>query len=90
MGTFLSGRYEEGCASAMKSVQVAADAHNLGAYIANSFAAGRVEEAREAVAQLLIQHADFRASHAQKVFPLRSAEVRDRVTVALRGAGLPD
>jgi TolB-like protein/class 3 adenylate cyclase/Tfp pilus assembly protein PilF len=86
---FCLGRYEDGCASGMRSVQVLADAHNLGAYIANSMAAGRATEAREAVAQLLNLHPDFRASHAQKVFPLRSREMRDRITVALRGAGLP-
>jgi adenylate cyclase len=74
----------------MRSVQVLADAHNLGAYIANSMAAGRAAEAREAVAQLLNLHPDFRASHAQKVFPLRSPEMRDRLTAALRDAGLPD
>jgi TolB-like protein/class 3 adenylate cyclase/Tfp pilus assembly protein PilF len=87
---FCLGRYEDGCASAMKSVQVAPDAHNLGAYIANSLAAGRVEEARGAVAQLLNLHPDFRASYTQKVFPLRSAEMRNRITVHLRDAGLPD
>ena len=87
---FCLGRHEEGCMSAMKSVQFLADAHNLGAYIANSMAAGRDPEARDAVGQLLNLHPDFRASHAQKVFPFRSREMRDRLTTALRDAGLPD
>jgi TolB-like protein/class 3 adenylate cyclase/Tfp pilus assembly protein PilF len=87
---FCLGRHEEGSASAMRSVQFLPDAHNLGAYIANSMAAGRPIEAREAVAQLLNLQPDFRASHAQKVFPLRSREKRDQLTAALRDAGLPD
>ena len=87
---FCLGRHEEGCSSAMRSVQFLADAHNLGAYIANSMAAGRAPEARDAVGQLLNLHPDFRASHAQKVFPFRSLEMRDRLTAALRDAGLPD
>jgi len=87
---FCLGRHDEGSASAMRSVQFLADAHNLGAYIANSMAVGRATEAREAVAQLLNLHPDFRASHAQKVFPLRSREMRDRIAAALRDAGLPD
>jgi hypothetical protein len=33
---------------------------------------------------------DFRASHAQKAFPMRSKEGRDRITAALIEAGLPD
>jgi adenylate cyclase len=53
-------------------------------------AIGRAAEAREAVAQLLNLHPEFRASHAQKVFPFRSREMRDRLTAALREAGLPD
>ena len=87
---FCLGRHEEGCASAMRSVQFLADAHNLGAYIANSMAAGRAPAARDAAGQLLDLHPDFRASHAQKVFPFRSREMRDRLTAALRDAGLPD
>jgi TolB-like protein/class 3 adenylate cyclase len=87
---FHLGRYEEGCASAMKSIQVAADTHTLGAYIVNSVRAGRAAEAREAVAQLLKLQPDFRASHAQEAFPVRSQEVKDRITAALKEAGLPD
>jgi TolB-like protein/class 3 adenylate cyclase/tetratricopeptide (TPR) repeat protein len=87
---FCLGRHEDGIASAMKSVQFVADAHNLGAYIANSMALGRGAEAREAAAQLSSLHPDFRASHAQKVFPFRAQEMRDRITAALRDAGVPE
>ena len=87
---FILGRYDEGCAVAMKSIQVAADAHSLGAYIANSVCAGRTQEAREAVSQLLGRHPDFRASHTNEAFPIRLAEVRNQITIALRDAGLPD
>ena len=87
---FCLGRYDEGCASAMRSVQFLADAHNLGAYIGNSMAAGRAPEARDAVGQLLNLLPDFRASHVQKLFPFRSREMRDRLADALRDAGLPD
>ncbi len=82
------GRYEEGCASAMKSIQYAADAHTLGAFIANAVGAGRISEAREAVAQLLRLRPDFRVSHVQEAFPVRSADKRDQIASALREAGL--
>jgi TolB-like protein/class 3 adenylate cyclase len=84
------GRYEDGRALAIKSIQYVTNAHTLGAYIVNSVRAGRASEAREAVAQLLKLQPNFRASHAQKAFPMRSAEFRDRITAAFRDAGLPD
>jgi adenylate cyclase len=84
------GRYEEGCASAKKAIQFLADAHSLGAFIINAVRAGRSEEARQAVTQLLKLEPDFRASYAETAFPMRLKEVRDRITVAFRDAGLPD
>jgi TolB-like protein/class 3 adenylate cyclase len=83
-------RYEEGCAMALKSMQVVEDAHTLVAYIVNAMGAGRPEEARETVARLLKLQPDFRASHVQEAFPVRSPDERDRMTSALREAGLPD
>jgi TolB-like protein/class 3 adenylate cyclase len=83
-------RYEEGCATALKSMQVVEDAHTLVAYIVNGMGAGRPEEARETVARLLKLQPDFRASHVQEAFPVRSPDERDRMTSALREAGLPD
>jgi tetratricopeptide (TPR) repeat protein len=87
---FALGRYEDGRALAMKSIQFVTDAHSLGAYIMNSVRAGRTVEASEAVAQLLKLEPDFRASHAQEAFPVRLPEVRDRMTAAFRDAGVPD
>jgi TolB-like protein/class 3 adenylate cyclase len=83
-------RYEEGCATAMKSLQVLVDAHTLGAYIVNAINAGRTAEAEEAVGQLLARQPDFRASYAQSAFPIRSPDQRQRLTTSLREAGLPE
>jgi TolB-like protein/class 3 adenylate cyclase len=87
---FHLGRYEEGRALAMKSIQFVTNAHTLAAYIVNAVRAGRAAEAREAVAQLLKLEPDFRASYAQELFPARLPEERDRISSALRDAGLPD
>ena len=87
---FQLGRFDEGCAAAMKSIQFSINAHTLGAFIANAVRGGRAAEAREAVAQLLKLHPDFRASHVQEAFPVRSADERNRIESALREAGLPD
>jgi TolB-like protein/class 3 adenylate cyclase/Tfp pilus assembly protein PilF len=86
---FILGRYEDGCASAMKSIQFVQDAHTLSAYIANTIRAGRAAEAREVAAQLLRIQPDFSALHAQEAFPVRSSDTRDRIIAALREAGLP-
>jgi tetratricopeptide (TPR) repeat protein len=87
---FHLGRYEEGRALAMKSLQFVTNAHTLGAYIVNAVRGGRAAEAREAVAQLLKLEPDFRASHTQELFPARLPEERDRITSAFRDAGLPE
>jgi adenylate cyclase len=83
-------RYEEGCAAAMKSIQFATDAHTLGALIVSSIGAVHTAEARDAVAQLLKLQPDFRASHVQEAFPIRSSAGRDRIASALREAGVPE
>jgi adenylate cyclase len=83
-------RYEEGCAAALKSIQFATNAHTLGAYIVNAVGAGHIAKAQEAVAQLLRLQPDFRVSHAQDAFPVRSSDQRDRIASALREAGLPE
>ncbi len=86
---FVLGRYEDGCVSATKSIQVVANAHTLGAYIVNAVPAGRATEARHAAARLLRSRPDFRATHAEEAFPTRSSELRNRIIAALREAGLP-
>ena len=87
---FVLGRYEDGFVSAKKAIPFLTDAQSMGAYIVNAVRAGHTVEAQEAVAQLLKLHPEFRASHAQKAFPLRSQEAKDRITAALKDAGLPD
>jgi TolB-like protein/class 3 adenylate cyclase/Tfp pilus assembly protein PilF len=87
---FSLGRFEDGCASAMKSIQVFKDAHSLGAYVVNAVRAGHAAKASEAVAQMLKLQPDFRASHAAEAFPVRSSELRDQMSAAFREAGLPD
>jgi adenylate cyclase len=88
--SFHLGRYEEGRASAMKSIQFVTDAPTLGAFIANSVGAGQIAEAREAVARFQKLEPDFRASHVHEAFPIRSSDERDRIASALRKASLPD
>ncbi len=86
---FILGRYEDGCTSAMKSVQVAANFHTLGAFIVNAVPAGQVAEAQAAAARLLKSRPEFQATDAEEAFPTRSPEVRNRMIAALREAGLP-
>jgi TolB-like protein/class 3 adenylate cyclase/Tfp pilus assembly protein PilF len=86
---FCLGRYEDGCVSAAKSIQVVADAHTLGAYIINAIRAGRPAEAQQAAARLLESQPDFRATRAGDAFPTRSPDQRNQIIAALREAGLP-
>jgi len=86
---FCLGRYEDGCVSATKSIQVVADAHTLVAYIVNAIRAGQISEAQQAAARLLGSQPDFRATHAEQAFPTRSSELRNQIIAALREAGLP-
>jgi TolB-like protein/class 3 adenylate cyclase/tetratricopeptide (TPR) repeat protein len=87
---FSLGRYEEGFVSASKAIQFLTEAHSMGAYIVNAVRSGHSLEAREAVARLLKLQPDFLTSHAQKAFPVRSQETKDRMAAALREAGLPE
>lgn len=87
---FCLGRYEDGCASATKSIQVVADAHTLGAYIVNAIGARRSAEAQQAAARLLRLQPDFRAKRAGDAFPTRSLDQRNQIIAALREAGLPE
>jgi len=87
---FALGRYEEGFVSGKKAIQFLTDAQSMGAYIVNAVRAGHAIEAREAVARLVKSHPGFRASHAQQAFPMRSQEAKDRITAALKDAGVPD
>jgi TolB-like protein/class 3 adenylate cyclase len=84
------GRYDEGCAVAMKSIQLARHAHTLAAFAVNAMGAGRTTEAMQTVAELLKLHSGFRTSHVREAFPVRDPNARETMAVALRDAGLPD
>jgi adenylate cyclase len=84
------GRYDEGCAVAMKSIQLVKNAHTLSAFAVNAVGAGRITEAREKVAELLKLRPDFLTSHVREAFPVRDPAWREQITSALREAGLPD
>jgi hypothetical protein len=86
---FSLGRHEEGCETALKSLQFGRNAHTLSAYIMNAVGAGRDVEAKRAVGELLAAQPGFRASHVSETFPVRSVEVGERMAAALRAAGLP-
>jgi adenylate cyclase len=86
---FILGRYEDGCASATRSVQASANFHTLGAYIVNAVPAGQLAAAQQAAARLLKSRPDLRATDAEEAFPTRSPEVRAQMIAALREAGLP-
>jgi TolB-like protein/class 3 adenylate cyclase len=87
---FLLGQYEKGWAFALQSTEGVRDAHTMGAYIVNAIRAGRVEEAKGAVAQLLQAQPYFRASHSIQAFPVRTPKVRDDILSALIDAGVPE
>ena len=86
---FALSRYEEGCETALKSLQSARTAHTLSAYIMNAVGAGREGDAKRAVEELLATQPGFRASHVAQTFPVRSVETSERMAAALRSAGLP-
>lgn len=87
---FSLGRYEEGCAAALKSIQFNVNAHSLGAFIINAVRAGRPGETQRAVGRLLKIAPGFRTSHVTEAYPVRRAHRRDEIAAALRDAGLPD
>ena len=84
------GRYDEGCAIAMKSTQLAKHAHTLAAFAVNASSAGRTTDAMQTVAELLKLHPGFRTSHVREAFPVRDPDQREKMAVGLRDAGLPD
>ena len=61
----------------------------MGALIINSIGAGRIDDARDAAAQLLKLRPDFRVSDSVETFRSRSAATRDRILKALQASGLP-
>jgi adenylate cyclase len=84
------GRYEEGCAAAMKSIQFDANAHSLATFAINAISAGRTEEANKAIGRLLKLQSGFRIAHVSEAFPVRWPERQVDIAAALREAGLPE
>jgi adenylate cyclase len=71
-------------------VELAADVHSLPALIANDVRNGRLTDARQRAVQLLNIHPDFRSSHSDHLFPVRSPEFHRLLADALREAGIPE
>lgn len=87
---FRLARHEEGCASAMKSLQFDAHAHSLATFAINAVRVGRKEEANKAIGRLLKLQPDFRIAHVSEAFPVRWPERQVEIAAALREAGLPE
>jgi hypothetical protein len=68
----------------------APNAHSLTAFILNAVSLGRVREAAGAAARLLQLEPAFRIHIASDIFPMRSADMQNKIAEALRDAGVPD
>jgi TolB-like protein/class 3 adenylate cyclase len=84
------GSYNEGCAAATKAIQAWPETNSLGAFIVNAVAAGRHDEAREALERLLRLRPNLHVSHVSEMFPTRNAEWGNKIVAAFREAGLPE
>lgn len=89
-GMWLQGRYDEGLALAKSVASLHPHVQAFGSLLANGIAAGQIEEARAAAAELMKLHPYLRASRGHEIFPLRKAEFRSKLEEALRAAGLPE
>jgi TolB-like protein/class 3 adenylate cyclase len=89
-GCFQASRYEEGFEITKALAQMAPSAHSSGAFIINAVSSGRVREAAHAAARLLEIVPAFRVSVGSDIFPMRSAEMQNKIAEALRAAGVPD
>ena len=89
-GLWLEGRYDEGLALARSVATVYPNVQAFGSVIANCVAAGQIEEARVAMAELVKLDPALRTARAREMFPLRKAEFRFKLDEALRAAGLPE
>jgi TolB-like protein/class 3 adenylate cyclase len=87
---WLQGRYEEGLALARSVATVYPNVQAFGSLLANCVAAGQIDEARVAAAELIKLDPDLRLARAREMFPLRKAEFRSKLDEALRAAGLPE
>jgi len=87
----IAGRYDESCLWAERSLQQRPN--YLAAFrdlAASSALAGRLEEARDAMAKLRELSPQMRLSNLPKWLPFRRSEDFDRLATGLRLAGLPE
>jgi tetratricopeptide (TPR) repeat protein len=88
---FQASRYEEKLGIANKLVQTGApNAHSFCAYIINAVSLGRPREAADVAARLQKDEPGFRVALASVIFPMRSADMQNKIAKALRDAGVPD
>jgi TolB-like protein/class 3 adenylate cyclase len=89
-GHFFAGRYIEASTWAEKSLQEEVNPVALRVFSASMALAGRLEEARGAVGQLLQLNPALRVSEIKRMIPIRRPENLARLEEGLRLAGLPE
>jgi adenylate cyclase len=89
-GHFFLGRYDEGRRVSKEILQLFPHHQSFATYIANCVGAGDLGEARSATMQFLKFDTSFSVSRASAIFPMRSAEYREKFDNALRTAGVPE
>ena len=87
---FFLARYEEGSASASKSLAFLSNTLTLVPYVVNALLAGRDTDAQAAGLKLAKLHPEFRVSQMSTVFPSRFPANIEQVSSALNLAGLPE
>jgi adenylate cyclase len=85
---FCCEQYETGLSWAKKSIEEYQVAHVFGAYAANAMLAGRVNEAKAAIARWCEIDPAPRVSHLKDLFPSRNYS--DKLVETLRNAGVPE
>ena len=84
------GRYDEGCALATKAIQFSSTPLSLTAFILNAVSAGRLDQARQAMKQLLTLAPHHRISDVYETSLYRDANLLEKGVDCLRDAGLPE
>jgi adenylate cyclase len=87
---FFAGRYDEASTWAERSLQAPVSAVALRVLTASKALAGRLEEARSAVARLMHLDPALRVSHIKGLIPIRRPDDLARLEEGLRLAGLPE
>lgn len=87
---WMKRQYEEGLSLADKAIQFRPTPWSLSAYILNAVSAGHVDQAREAMKQLLAMAPHRTVSGIFKNPILRDPEMTERVAECFRVAGMPE